>query len=250
MVSRSQSLEVAQYDWICSPPHASFLPPPLVPVAAKRDSYLALRSNRIWRDRKFLRVAPWGDYTAQQWEELVEVVRGPLGPNSACGLPLVFGHRLDAVSVPEIRVGFHPLVGSWSAVGTAVLECDPLQPTTNLALDGLTEEERQGVIVHEMLHALGCIHEHQSPKLVIPWDREKVYAYYLETRGWDSVRVDDQIFRRYDEEDVWQKEGDPTSVMCYPVEQFLLKPGAAPIRRNNVMSRLDRLRLSEQYGPP
>ena len=41
------------------------------------------------------------------------------------------------------------------------------------------EEEYSRVVIHEFGHALGCIHEHQSPAADIPWDKEAVYRYYM-----------------------------------------------------------------------
>ena len=38
------------------------------------------------------------------------------------------------------------------------------------------DEEYSRVVVHEFGHALGCIHEHQSPAATFQWNKEAVYA--------------------------------------------------------------------------
>ena len=66
-----------------------------------------------------------------------------------------------------IRISFDYNDGSWSCVGQqcksitideATMNLDCIDPSTN----AVTSEER-GIILHEFGHALGLLHEHQSP---------------------------------------------------------------------------------------
>jgi hypothetical protein len=41
--------------------------------------------------------------------------------------------------------------------------------------DNKSEDDLRSVILHEFGHALGAVHEHESPYARIQWDREKVY---------------------------------------------------------------------------
>ncbi|KAH8165642.1 hypothetical protein CIB48_g2597 [Xylaria polymorpha] len=67
---------------------------------------------------------------------------------------------VDDAAEAEIRVTFKK-GGSWSMVG---MDC--------------------------FGHALGCVHEHQSPIQGIRWDEQKVYEYDAREMGWDSDTVD------------------------------------------------------------
>ena len=51
--------------------------------------------------------------------------------------------------------------------------------------DSTSEEEFARSILHEFGHALGMLHEHQSPANGIPWDETKLYDYYRAHYDWD-----------------------------------------------------------------
>jgi len=85
----------------------------------------------------------------------------------------------------EIRVNVDNSGQSWSRVGTGCLAVSPDQPTMNFGwlTDSTPDDEFSRVIVHEFGHAVGCIHEHQSPAAGIPWNRTAVEEYYMRTQG-------------------------------------------------------------------
>ena len=66
----------------------------------------------------------------------------------------------------EIRIAFDPRKGAWSYIGNTTPHGPYDLPTMNLGpitpTSSLTDREC-GVILHEFGHALGLIHEHQSP---------------------------------------------------------------------------------------
>jgi hypothetical protein len=89
--------------------------------------------------------------------------------------------KFQPSSNPEIRVEFtgNPAASS-SALGTdCLLAHYKGKATMSLATPpSAYTVEYMANILHEIGHALGCTHEHQSPAGGIQWNKEKVYQYY------------------------------------------------------------------------
>lgn len=121
----------------------------------------------------------------------------------------------------HIRISTTPS-GSWSYIGTDAKTIPGNQPTMNYGW--FTAETDDGefsrVILHEFGHALGAIHEHQHPLGGIPWDKPKVYDYYAR-QGWDHAKVDQNIFAKYDGNQLNMTAYDKTSIMHYAVPEEL-----------------------------
>jgi hypothetical protein len=112
-----------------------------------------------------------------------------------------FGDDPDA----EIRISFQQ-TGSWSALGTDALVEEYFlknQPTMNFGwlVPGLPEKEYSSVVLHEFGHALGMIHEHQSPAGGIQWN-ESVVIKDLSgpPNHWDVTTIRMNVFDRYAED--------------------------------------------------
>ncbi|MBI3138593.1 MAG: hypothetical protein HYZ15_08420 [Sphingobacteriales bacterium] len=118
-----------------------------------------------------------------------------------------------------IRVGFQP-GGSASLIGRDALLAPANQTTMNFGWLATTADAgliRQ-VILHEFGHALGFIHEHQNAGVAIPWDKEKVYAYYAQApNNWSRAQVDQNIFSKFSYTTTNYSSFDRQSIMLYPV---------------------------------
>lgn len=162
-----------------------------------------------------------------------------------CGISVkqVTGGRSD------IRVAFNSRSGHWSYVGTDNLRIPQQQQTMNIALNGRsTGTEWDRVAIHEFLHAIGLNHEHQHPRGAIPWDSEKVYAFYWETQGWTRREVDQQVLKRATSKRIFGTDKpDPKSIMMYPIAADLLTDPSYQVGWNTKMSQSDVQILRKVY---
>lgn len=131
----------------------------------------------------------------------------------------------------EIRIAFGPDTGSWSAVGTDCLveQYFPRhQPTMNYGWleDNTDDTEYERVVVHEFGHALGCIHEHQSPKAHLQWNKQKVYQVFSGPPNyWTKEDIDFNILQKYSQKGMAETAFDDLSIMLYQFDGALFKNG-------------------------
>jgi serralysin len=120
----------------------------------------------------------------------------------------------------EIRISFN-LPGYWSAVGTDALVEQYFkknEPTMNYGGFSMatSEEEYSRVVLHEFGHALGCIHEHQSPAAGIQWNKEVVYRELGgPPNNWPKDVVDHNVFDKYEATITQFTKFDDKSIMLY-----------------------------------
>lgn len=107
----------------------------------------------------------------------------------------------------EFRVAFTD-DGNWSYVGIENLTITSPKPTMNI--------KQLSSILHEVGHALGCIHEHSSPASAIQWNKPVVYqALGGPPNNWDKATVDSNVFERYAADQTQFSAFDPASIMLY-----------------------------------
>lgn len=108
-----------------------------------------------------------------------------------------------------------------------------------------TEAQLKSVILHEFGHTLGLLHEHMNPMSNIKWNKDVVYAYYLQYDGWKKEMVDQQVFDRYSVT-MTNKSYDPKSIMHYPIPASFTLDGYA-VGENYDLSENDKKLIAELY---
>src|SRR5947207_15145721 len=79
-----------------------------------------------------------------------------------------------------------------------------------------TDAEYSSVMLHEFGHALGMIHEHQSPANGIKWNKEAVIkALSGPPNYWDLPTIQFNVFDRYSATQTQFTQFDPKSIMLY-----------------------------------
>jgi hypothetical protein len=216
---------------------------PMSPTPPMQGDRLAALTAKLWpAHQRVLRVRFLGGdprihqriaQTAQRWSDHAAI-----------------RFRFDNAPDAPIRIAFAP-GGSWSYIGTDLLDplIGPDEPTMNFGwLSPATpNDELQRVVLHEFGHALGLVHEHQSPAATIPWNRAAVYAYFAGPPNyWTAAQVDQNIFARYAHDQINASRFDPASIMLYPIPpQFT--DGKLVIDWNRDLSLIDRAHIGQIY---
>ncbi len=157
--------------------------------------------------------------------------------NPYANIGFEFGDFDDA----EIRISFlHP--GSWSYIGVDAKAIDPPEPTMNYGwlYPETADDEYRRVVLHEFGHALGAIHEHSSPGVAIPWNKQAVYDSYTgPPNNWTREQVDINLFKLYEEDVTQYSAFDPESIMLYPIPNTLTE-GDWEVGWNRDLSETDK----------
>jgi hypothetical protein len=139
------------------------------------------------------------------------------------GIGLSFTEVQDPAKA-QIKIGFNESDGSWSYVGRDALTYakNPGDKSMNFGWD-LTTDYGHITALHEIGHALGFPHEHQSPFAGIVWNAPAVYAEFSgPPNNWDNDAIDHNIISKLPVASVRGSTWDPDSVMHYQFRAGLI----------------------------
>lgn len=240
VLTKATNLHMCVDQTLSGPPHPPRQYPPPPPritadgsVVAQTQQPLVGVTDKMWNVGQVIRVKMMGGtphirervmHYAQEWTQYANVSF----------------HFVDPSESAEIKIAFDS-GNSWSKLGRDALWVPFDYATMNFGWldDNSPESEISRVVLHEFGHALGFGHEHQSPVHGIQWDREKTYAYFLETEDWDRGKVDEQVFNRYSVSQTNYSAFDPQSIMLYYIPDDLTLDGKGT-QSNNTLSDTDK----------
>ena len=151
----------------------------------------------------------------------------------------------------DIRVAVEADNLSWSQIGRDALNVQAPDKTMNFGwlTDATDDGEVSRVVTHEFGHALGLIHEHQSPAAGISWDRPKVIDYYEKNDGWTEAMVQANIFDQASADTTNFSAFDPFSIMEYEIRAEWTTYGYS-VGFNRVLSDIDKQWIRVFYPFP
>ena len=202
---------------------------------------LAVARAKLWRPGRVLRVR-FLDGSASVQQMALEAAQEW---TQYANLTLVASDDFDA----ELRVSFDPAAGCWSFVGTDALLRPTDMATINLGILGrpTAPSDWRKYVLHEFGHAIGCVHEHQTPIAGIKWNRPVVYDYYWEHYRWPKSKVDLNVFFVMDAASTNHSANfDPDSIMVYPIPREHTLDGYA-VEWRSELSPMDKIFIAEVY---
>jgi hypothetical protein len=137
--------------------------------------------------------------------------------------------EVDDLGEAEVRIAFDqdPRAGSWSYIGRDVRKAAANDRTMNFGWD-LTTPYGHTTAKHEIGHAIGMPHEHQSPFSGIVWKEDAVYRTFSgEPNKWTRAKIEHNILEKLQAAQVEGSSWDPDSIMEYEFGAGLISAPAA-----------------------
>lgn len=202
---------------------------------------LVLEPEKLWKSKPELLVY-FRDRLNQKLKDSVITIANTWSKHANIKFKIT-----NTIYLSNIRVSFREKKGYYALVGKDAMKTDDSGAATLWLqdLDKQKDDEKfKSVVLHEFGHAIGLLHELQSPNNNIDWNKPAVYTYFKEKYNMDTTSVDKNIFapKPLSEFTVF----DPESIMIYAIPASLTNNNIE-IPESKVLSRLDRLNIKTFY---
>jgi len=202
------------------------------PNTSKRAKRSVAAHTKFWKPGRILKIAMYDE--DQKTIDKVKSIASKWIEHANLKFEFVSGAEGDIrIKIEQTQYG-----DSYSYLGTDALTRPPEKETMQIGLP-LEDDEFEFSVLHEFGHALGLAHEHQHPDADIPWDREKVYAWYKEEFNLERDQVDRDVLPLPRNTNYTYGDYDPLSIMHYDIDSRLTTnnwshPGGSTLSRKDL----------------
>jgi hypothetical protein len=172
-----------------------------------------------------------------------------IAPAWCAGTSLTFDFTVTGT--PDVTINFAPIRGQYGIYNSFLGRASRGRvPSMNLIFPPGTTDRSilKRYILHEFGHALGLIHEHQSPARDFRWNEQAVLDWFRQYVGWDEDVVRSQVLTPYLTATTSNTEFDPRSIMLYPIYTGWASSGLVT-GWNDELSDTDRRFIADLYRP-
>jgi Astacin (Peptidase family M12A) len=166
----------------------------------------------------------------------------------------------DCSEIPkaDMRITFAQK-GNWSFVGTDSLNPKVIEKGPSLSIETkgipferLNKQRMEEIVLHEVGHALGLLHEHQSPesKCEEEFNWGKIFEYGRNYLRWDERTIRTNFEAYFVSPRLRTTPYDKLSIMHYSLPEWMFKNGKNSrcyIRQPTTISNLDRSTILAAY---
>lgn len=249
------------------------------------EQHVVFLKSQLWEPGSTIKVS-FADDNAPEWEKawVEKMVKTKLEPHVNLTFTFLNTHNNSGNMNGDIRVTFNT-TGSFTQVGigntankgepSCHLEfVDPpgtdgesssftyKGKTYNVPANAKRNGNNEGAtVIHEFGHAVGMLHEHQSPNVDFKWKCKAVFTEYGKAPNyWKKDDICNNILQRQNAPSVCEcpeqpgmgeivaSKFDPKSIMLYPFGAGLSDTYPDGISPNNELSRTDVEWLSKMYS--
>jgi hypothetical protein len=204
---------------------------------------LALIKTHMWLGRQSLKVFIKPHFFSSELNDKIKSFAMEWVPHSGVVFDFVDNQSADIIIEINGNSIHNSMIGK-----DAIPLSKTGKATMNLGLGQvMSDSEFKRVVLHEFGHALGCIHEHQSPMGTIDWNEQVVIRTMRSLAGWDEATIRKNILNKYQSGTITNSKFDQESIMIYPIYREWTKDGTE-IGWNSELSVGDKEFIQKAYS--